>query len=946
MLSRRPIVTHNRGRVASVVPSAGAPPAPIVTTPLDLPGLTSWWLMSTSLTADQGPGGNALTAVGSPATSSMSLDGQTAYLLDGVDDYLHASGTAATALQGPHVVWAVIELVANASGSKEIFGAYNTGASAQRDQVRWAASSATNPFTPGAWSLVRQGDTGGAATITAQDAVELATLVVLKVHTGTETRVYVNRALQQQSAVAHVANSATFDRFVIGASLFSGVAADFANIRVAEAGVVAGVPSDAYLDAFWTGYLWPRWIDTDEEMMALMTTSGQRNNANTCFRQYAHQNKTPSGATDGNEYVCNWDANDGLFVGKHALGSRTWEVAKTLYRPGGAYQTATSRSGTSPDNHNAVVLTLLENGRLALSGGEHAVNCQYAIAPAAGSLAIPAPTAGPWVAAATNENSVSYTQFVPLPNGTVRRIHRQGDAGAANTILTTVSSSGVATAFKNPLIDGFANVPDVNAYIYRVVVHRLSSTTWREHYFWGWRETGTASTAYDVCYACIDESGNVWQDPACTIPQTVPITTTNCNTIKAIGQVAGMREAGGATVDENGVPMCVVGHCLPANGTPHNWQPHVLRWNGATWDDILCPVIENPVHDASDQTTCQVLAKGGVIRVLWVANTDTSVGINCASTSDLGTTWSNEVVYAGQSTAAGVNGVGVASAVHNDRRFREDDVLSLFVQASSNSNSTRSRAGICEVSLTDRAPQTLVGTGGVTPWCALEEVMTLGTRGVTQWTDTSGNGRHFAPTSPTTIGQQPFRFKRGAPGLWPMVRGGTSASGAFRHLILSSGMSAPGTSPILVIGIYELLGWVINRVIFAGQTNSVTALRLFTSTPQVGPTNGTSGPLRNAVLGRPTFFAMYFSNSANDRWWHGSESNITSGVSFGNTAPTAFGCFATSAIGNNTNSGLAMLHIIQGLNSTDAGNCVTAYKAAIAAKYASTIPYARNALII
>jgi len=930
----------------------GPASVPSYTSPLMLPGLDPWFNFTQDTTNDLGPNARTLTLVGSPTLSTMALDADPAYLLNGTSQYATLAGAVAARLQGPHYMWIVVELVANASGAKEIVGAYNSGASAQRHQIRWNAEVLQPTGTVGDieayFTLVRQGDTGAASTITTQGAVANTTLVLEVLYDGSTTRMWCNKMLLPTSGTAHPANAATFDRIAIGASFLGGVAAGFGNIKVAEFGIADHMP-DAHRLSFCENYLWPRWIDRDEEMSAYMVTAGVRNNANAGgWRQNTHRSQRADGVKDGYEYAVNTDGNDYLVAAKRLPGARKWHVVRTLAGKTGAYLRAPTRTGSDKDNHNFASLGQLADGRIFVGSMTHAQPGCRTIAPSPGSIDLPALTVGPWVPGATNEDSLTYELFCYLPNGNIRRVWRQGDSGAADTILTTIDHNGNCSPFKNPIFNGLTNsVPEeVNIYTQKINIFQTGPSSWREYYFFTVRRTGVKETGHNKGFFCIDETGAVWKDPLCTVPQTEPVDNQNYTPILTVGEFSGVGELEGATHDENGVPMCVAMHCVtPAAGTPHESQYHVIRWNGSGWTDILFPVIETPVHDATDQTSGQVLAKDGKIHLLWTANSDGLPYVMRTTTADLGATFQTECLYAGQGDYRALLGVGNASAAQDERRFKEDDVFSIHVSycnSNANLDGTRARAGIVEVGLVERAPQTLVGTGGTpTPWCALEEPCVLGTRGAVQWTDTSGNGRHFAPMSPSTIAQQPIRMRQAAPGKWPSMQGNGATTP--RNFVRVGGASLS----ILYIFAFHLDTYVNARVIVAAQGVANCAIRTVTGGIfAICPINGTAGPIREIIPGRRYFCAAYFSGSANDRWWLGTESNITSGVSWGATAPTGFGIFSSSVGLAYSNSGVDFLYIFQGLNSTDAGNVVTAYKSAIAAKYAPTIPYSRNALII
>lgn len=948
MFSRRPIERLNRGRIASAL--AGGNPAPsvvVVNTPLDMPGLVSWWTMSNSLTADQGPGGNTLTAVGSPVTSALSLDGQTAYLFDGVDDYVTASGTAATAAQGAHYKWAVVELVANASGTKELFGAYNSGASAQKHQLRWVASSATDPFTCASFSTVRQGDTGGSASLTAQDAVDLATIVLLEVYDGTTYSLYCNGMLLDQSTASLVANSATFDRLVFGASFVAGVAAGFANYRLAEAGIGTSAPSAAYLTAFWNGYLAKRWMDVDWEMYTYMTTSGQENNANSSFRTRAHLTKS------GTEYAINWDANDTVIFAKRPAGARTWQVNRTQYRPGGAYRTASAFTGTSPDNHDNILMAMLSDGTPVVSGGYHARSLRRAIG-TPGSLALPAPTDSsvtPWAAGmSTQEAQATYPSFTP-DGSNYLFCYRYGSSGGADTIMYSMNgTTGAQTVLKNPFYAGLVVSGGVDDSIY-LFHHPPVRASGKRHIFYNIRDAGSDTTAHDLCYACIDSSGNVWQDPACTVAQTMPITASTKTVVNAVPTNSGIREASGSCTDESDNPMAVLWY---HNGSTSDL--HLTRWNGSAWTTYTVGGITTATKDLFYVATPWVLAANGWVHVFWVSAADSVDGIMCSScqVANLGTgvtAWQTKRVYRGPA--------GTAAPQIDDERWINDNVFSAHFCQTSSTAGTRGRAGIIEIPRTNletgaplRTPSSLVSVAasvGVTQWAAFESdaSVTLAERGASQWSDLSGNARHATPIAAGGLQTRPFYSLRGSPGGWPSLQGGQGAD--IRQFGIQSGTGAPGTTSLFVCGLMRLNGWVINRCIFGGQGNTVTSIRLVTGANTVCAFNGVSGSTStNISLNRWYWFEAFFSASTNDYFRIGNMAPAT-GTSLGTGSPTAFGimcCYATTpSVTAQSNSEFACLYLVSGATSGQVATYASAMRTAIATKYQVENAYSQGILI-
>jgi hypothetical protein len=116
--------------------------------------------------------------------------------------------------------------------------------------------------------------------------------------------------------------------------------------------------------------------------------------------------------------------NNTIWIARRTLGSNVWEVFRTAFT-----------ANNITDGHDVVVFGIDGGNYLHMSWGMHDENLHYAVstAPVTGSQPI---TFGPELHTMTGtETSVTYPQFLPLPNGDLFFLYRVGSSGSGNTWL-------------------------------------------------------------------------------------------------------------------------------------------------------------------------------------------------------------------------------------------------------------------------------------------------------------------------------------------------------------------------------------------------------------------------------------------------------------------------------------------------------------------------------
>lgn len=203
---------------------------------------------------------------------------------------------------------------------------------------------------------------------------------------------------------------------------------------------------------------------------------------------------------DSLQYICYYDPEGYVTVGRRILGSDDWKVGRTQFK------------GNVADGHNVISMAVDGDGYLHLSFDHHGHPLRYCRSIAPDSLAF----GDPEPMTRTDEKDVTYPEFHTLPSGDLLFIYRSGASGRGNMVMNRYDvESRKWSRVHDVLIDG---EDQRNAY-WQMCTDRQGTI----HLSWVWRETWLVETNHDLCYARSRDGGKTWErsDGA---PYSLPIT--------------------------------------------------------------------------------------------------------------------------------------------------------------------------------------------------------------------------------------------------------------------------------------------------------------------------------------------------------------------------------------------------------------------------------------
>jgi len=194
--------------------------------------------------------------------------------------------------------------------------------------------------------------------------------------------------------------------------------------------------------------------------------------------------------------------NGTIWIARRTVGTGVWQIFRTPFTP-----------DDITDGHDVVAFGIDGAGYLHLSWGMHDQALHYArsTGPVTGTNAI---IVGPDLGNMTgNETSVTYPQFLNLPNGDLLYLYRVGASGGGNTFFNrwllasqTWTNVNVSAGVALPLIQGLWASSNYNAYPNLPCVDTFGNL----YLAWTWRETPAYESNHDLNYAKSTNGGLTW----------------------------------------------------------------------------------------------------------------------------------------------------------------------------------------------------------------------------------------------------------------------------------------------------------------------------------------------------------------------------------------------------------------------------------------------------
>jgi len=188
-----------------------------------------------------------------------------------------------------------------------------------------------------------------------------------------------------------------------------------------------------------------------------------------------------------------------------------------------------------------------------------------------------------------NETSVTYPQFLTLPNGDLLYLYRVGASGGGNTFLNrwllaaqTWTNVDVSGGLALPFIQGLWSSSSYNAYPNMPCLDASGNL----YLAWTWRETPAYESNHDLNFAQSTNGGVTWLRYEGT-PYDLPIsengqtsdTNENCETIVTIPQNSSLINQAGMCLDASNHPV-IATWWAPGYATNNNQRQYMIVFPG------------------------------------------------------------------------------------------------------------------------------------------------------------------------------------------------------------------------------------------------------------------------------------------------------------------------------------------------------------------------------
>lgn len=232
----------------------------------------------------------------------------------------------------------------------------------------------------------------------------------------------------------------------------------------------------------------------------------------------------------GYQYTAYYDSTGHVVLAKRKTDGNRWEVKQTKY------------TGNIDDAHCSISIFADDDGYVHMAWGHHNTKLNYckSITPYSLDLSDTTGMLG------TEENDVTYPEFLKLPHGDILFMYRYGLSGNGNLVINRYSLREKKwVRLHSVLIDGQGQR---NAYWQSYVDSKGTV-----HISWVWRETWDVSTNHDLCYAKSLDGGLTWCKSTGE-PYTLPITAASAEYLNRIPQNSELINQTSMFADSHGRP--------------------------------------------------------------------------------------------------------------------------------------------------------------------------------------------------------------------------------------------------------------------------------------------------------------------------------------------------------------------------------------------------------
>lgn len=273
--------------------------------------------------------------------------------------------------------------------------------------------------------------------------------------------------------------------------------------------------------------------------------------------------------THGQTQFAAWyDENGQVLLAKRKLGEDAWQTK------------ATGLQGSLKDAHNAINIGVDGDGFLHIAWDHHNNPLNYRISAAHESLdLVESKMTG------EAENSVTYPEFHPLPDGDLLFLYRDGASGRGNLAMNRYDhTTKTWTHLFSKLVDGENHR---NAYWQACTdAHGVI------HLSWVWRESPDVASNHDMAYACSKDGGKTWLKSTGE-PYVLPITKDTAEYAVRIPQNSELINQTSMTADAAGHPYIATYYRADSGSAPQ----YMLIFNdGKTWKTSQISDLKTDFH--------------------------------------------------------------------------------------------------------------------------------------------------------------------------------------------------------------------------------------------------------------------------------------------------------------------------------------------------------------
>jgi putative BNR repeat neuraminidase len=326
---------------------------------------------------------------------------------------------------------------------------------------------------------------------------------------------------------------------------------------------------------------------------------------------------------NGFQYCVWWNAGRRPVIGKRSLGSSTWttfELGRISGNP--------LNSPLPNDGHNNLVVALDSEGYLHVSGNMHGVPDRDE--PLRYIRSAQPEDITSWVSGimvGSDENKITYPQFVKAPNGDLLFIYRNGTSISGDTYLNRYNVASKTWSRVTKLLEGSSFNPAENGYLDQAMV----SDDGRIGLFMVWRAGSNFLSTHDISYIQSRDNGGTWESitgEALQLPILPPRTTGGVGSRSPVAFPV-PQNAGWGLINQCGA-------VFDAAGNPHTarwlydlpdksvYRLHHFSWNGSAWVDEVVETLNGmPVSSVGTIAIARpalVRNKRGKVAVLWRNN--------------------------------------------------------------------------------------------------------------------------------------------------------------------------------------------------------------------------------------------------------------------------------------------------------------------------------------